>query len=399
MFAFNFHFTTADPDDTVDAAEIIESRGFKSEVHTIVTQDGYILTNFRIVHPLSKNINSKPILLQSGLFGSGDDFIVTSPNGFLDESMINLRDSPESIDYKRQGSNLGFLLANLGYDVWLTNFRGNYYSRNHTKFDPDSSEFWSTNFDEMATIDLPTIIDYVLDETKKETVGYIGVSRGGTTMFALLSDKPEYADKVKPFIALAPAVFIGRSYPRWVRPFIENNFLTSLLLDHPSECLPRRISKRLRSWTKIPMVNAIFAMIKPSLNLIFRVNESRAEVYLSHYPAGAPCWDIVHYGQFASNGFRKLDFGEKLNLVKYGTSEPPEYHLGKIRSNDIVIINSVGDRIVHPDNIVKLVNNLNVKPKKWIVINQTDFRHGNFVHSDGTHVNFFSYIFQILAGY
>lgn len=42
-------------------------------------------------------------------------------------------------------------------------------------------------------------------------MGYVGMSQGSNCMFGLLSTKPEFNEKIKPFIALAPAVKISNA--------------------------------------------------------------------------------------------------------------------------------------------------------------------------------------------
>jgi predicted alpha/beta hydrolase len=52
-----------------------------------------------------------------------------------------------------------------GYDVFMGNFRGNTYGRNHSRLSVDSDEFWAFSWDEMALSDLPATIDFVLSVT------------------------------------------------------------------------------------------------------------------------------------------------------------------------------------------------------------------------------------------
>ena len=73
---------------------------------------------------------------------------------------------------------LSVVLAQAGYDVWLGNNRGNVYSRHNTHLDPvkDYTQFFDYSFYELGKFDAPAQINYVLRQTGKSKLSYIGHS-------------------------------------------------------------------------------------------------------------------------------------------------------------------------------------------------------------------------------
>jgi len=74
----------------------------------------------------------------------------------------------------------------------------------------------------MGKFDLPASIDYILELTELKHLNYLGFSMGSAIFWIMMSLRPEYNDKVKVMVALAPAVYISnmKGFPKkYLAPF------------------------------------------------------------------------------------------------------------------------------------------------------------------------------------
>ncbi|XP_062540113.1 lipase 1-like [Armigeres subalbatus] len=331
------HFSIDDEDGILSVPDLIQKYGYEMESHTVVTEDGYGLTMFRLLPKEPLESTKNPVLMVHGLLASPADFIIIGPN-----------------------NSLAYLLADNGYDVWLANVRGTRFSKKHSSLSLHSKEYWSFSWHEIGYYDLPAMIEYVLNTTNAKKLHYIGFSQGATVYFAMATTRPEYNDKISLMVALSPPIFVRRVRSP-IMTLLANTLKELLKMNNSSsdfECFPHSPLYRL-------LTQSICAEDNPTnfcskfISLIVgpdpdAYNQTVMTAYVGHTPAGASFNQIIHYAQIARSGsFHQFDYGRKLNLLKYGSKKPPAYNL-ELATAPVLMYYGLNDWLVHPRSVLEL---------------------------------------------
>ncbi|XP_047004161.1 lipase 3-like [Schistocerca americana] len=369
------------PDIDLETPELIQKYGYPVEEHFVTTADGYILRMYRIPSSPKATYPSKyPILVMHGLESSAADWVVMGPDKAF-----------------------AYILADAGYDVWLGNARGNKYSRNHTTLNPDKSDFWQFSWHEIGYFDLPAMIDYILDQTRRTDLFYAGHSQGTTSFYVMASTRSDYNAKIRVMFSLAPVAFMDNmASPLFqiLAQFVEIlSVLTQLI--GLNEFNPN--NEFMQLVTELMCSDGAFTQDICS-NLMFMIggfneaemNKTMLPVILSHTPGGASSKQFIHYGQEIKSGhFRQYDFGAFGNLQKYGSFWPPDYDLSKITAK-VVLLYSSNDWLAAVKDVNRLYEKLPNCIFKFLVEQET-FNHLDFLWAIHAKELVYDYVLHIMA--
>jgi len=377
--AFSFAFAE-DPDDSRNFTEIVKAKGYPCETHQVVTQDGYILTVFRIPFGVknTNTTNRQPVYLQHGLLDSSFTWILNEPY--------------ESLSY---------ILADAGFDVWMGNQRGNIYGTQHVNLSIKSEAFWRFSWDQMAQYDFPALIDYVRDTTGFDRIGYVGHSEGTLVPFAALSTSPEWAEKLNVFVGLGPLITVGHI----TNDFFQ--FLADLDVDEifllfgvkdflPTTALLEKLLPHLCAPLPLICEDVIELICGPHKGAF---NASRMQVMAGHEPGGTSVQNVAHFAQgVRKNNFAKYDYGTAAkNREHYGTSTPPPYNFTRFPTSDILpvaLFYGTADELADPTDVAFLIGHLPSPPIYERELN--NYAHLDYVWDITAYSDFYPEIVTLL---
>ncbi|XP_065356038.1 lipase 1 [Calliphora vicina] len=318
----------------------ITKHNYTLEHHHVVTADGYNLTLHRMPRP-----GHRPILLIHGLLTSSLAWVIMGP-----------------------AKSLAFQLFNNYYDVWLANMRGSPWSRNHSRFTIEDSDFWSFSFHEWGSYDLPAIVDHILL--------LIGHSQALNAILVMCSLLPQYNERLQFVQSLAPTVALkghvkfGSEDVRKVMKFIKNKSKSQEFELLPKQfmrdkCVKSSERRECEKW--LHLLAGSGQSDKLSNTLLY-----------GQLLRGGSLKSIRHLQQIWKSGdFVAYDYEPAGNLLNYRTVEPLNYDLKKV-SVPMVLYFGETDNLASPEGVHHIYAHLLEGIKGVYRIAAAKFNHFDF---------------------
>eukprot|EP00727_Mastigamoeba_balamuthi_P002719 m51a1_g12444 hypothetical protein (570) ;mRNA; f:850722-861126 len=299
------------------AWSLIESQGYRVELHRTTTADGYHVSAYRRAPPPSAprdKPSPAPPQHRPGIPGRGAPVLLV--HGLLSSAMAWVANSRESA--------LPFLLSDAGYDVYIANLRGTANATGHERLGAEDPRYWDWSFAEKGLYDVPALVDLALRVSRKSSLVLVGHSQGTSDAIIALSMAPGLSSKVSFFLALAPVVKASTTYswPFILSKAVNMGAVTRALGGH----------KICGTTSLLNSLGAKFCGVAPLLcqltfNSIAGWSWNADTARQALYIASSDCtsakdfshgYQAVHSGRFAL-----YDYGPSVNIRKYGTKESP----------------------------------------------------------------------------
>ncbi|KAG8366782.1 hypothetical protein BUALT_Bualt16G0003500 [Buddleja alternifolia] len=361
------HFLPQDGDDSGGAPSLgmcsaaVNVHGYKCQEFEVTTDDGYILSVQRIPEGRAGGggPNRPPVLLQHGVLVDGMTWLLNPPE-----------------------QSLAMILADNGFDVWISNIRGTRFSRGHVSLDPANPEYWNWTWDDLVSHDLPSVIELVFRQTRQK-LHYVGHSMG--TLIALASfSEGKQIDKVKSAVLLSPIAYLSHMTTALgvvtSRAFVgEITTIFGLAEFNPKGEPVANFLKTLCTTIGIDCYDLLSAFTGRNCCL----NSSTVELFLKNEPQSTATKNLVHMSQTVRDGvLSKYDYGNaNFNLEHYGETRPPVYDLSKI-PRDLPLFLSYGgqDALSDVKDVSSLLDSLKLHDVDKLHVQYIkDFAHADFI--------------------
>ncbi|KAI9121571.1 hypothetical protein K1719_008604 [Acacia pycnantha] len=357
-------FSSSSPSSSLGICESsVIPHGYKCQELHVTTKDGYILNLQRIPQGRAEVAGSgaqkPPVIIQHGVLVDGMTWLLNSPE-----------------------QNLPMILADNGFDVWISNTRGTRFSRKHTYLDPSNPAYWDWSWDELVTKDLPAVFDYVANQTGQK-INYVGHSLG--TLIALASfSQGSLVDQLQSAALLSPIAYLSHMKTALgviaAKAFVGE--VTTLFGIAEFNPLGLPVAAFLKSLCRYPGVDC-YDLITALTGKNCCLNASTDDLFLKNEPQSTSTKNMVHLAQTVRRGLLdKFDYERPdLNLMHYGELTPPIYNLSNIPS-DLPLFISYGGQDALSDvvDVGSLLDYLKLHDvDKLSVQFVKDYGHADFV--------------------